>query len=119
MTLNGSDAYLPANDDSPFISVFGGAQCGKSRSTKRAYAEPFEDDGDWYVNISPIVIRNMLTQGKFGEATLEHTTKVPSFEMMIEVYKPSKPLSELKQRPYNVVHPIGFVHTRNLFAFTR
>ena len=50
MHLNGSDAYLPVHNDSPFIIVVGGAKCGKSKFIERAYAEPFQDDVDRYVN---------------------------------------------------------------------
>ena len=86
MTLNGSDAYLSVHDDSPFVIVFGGTQCGKSRFIERAYAEPCQDDIDWYVDIFLIVIRNVLAKTKVWEATFKHSAKFPSPEMMNEIY---------------------------------
>ena len=89
MSLNCSDAYSPVNDDSPLITAFGGAQCCESRSTKRAYAEPSQDDIDRYDDIFPIVIRNVLTKRKIREAALKHSAKSSGPEIMIEVYEPS------------------------------
>ena len=51
------------------------------------------------------------------KAALKYSTKFPSPEMMIEVYEPSKPLSELRHWPYHIVHPIALVHARNFVAF--
>ena len=117
MALNGSDAYLPVHNNSPFFSVFGGTQSGKCRFIKRADAVPSQDNIDWYVDIFPIIIRNVRTNKKIKEAALKHSTKFPCPEIMIEVYEPSEPLSELRHWPYHILHPIALVNARNVVAF--
>ena len=111
MTLNGSDAYLPVHDDSPFVIVFDGTQCGESWFLEWTDAEPV----DCYIfengNVFLVPERNVLTKRKRRKTLFEHLTKIPSFKVQIVIEEPGKPLAIFVNWQYYIVHPCRFVHT--------
>ena len=89
MTLNGSDAYLPVHDDSPFCIAFGSAQCGISRFFERTNTNQLYGDINWNVDIFQVCIGNVLTDWEVRKAGFKQPAKMPCPEMMIEVHEPS------------------------------